>query len=99
MRSLLLLHRPLRPEQRQILAVSLCFEAVHWDEAHSRGIHAVAQPARAWAIIEQVSEMRIRLRRAHLDATHEEGVVLLLLYVRWLQRLGEARPARAGLEL
>src|SRR3989454_472900 len=82
-----------------VLRVPLHRQPLHRDEAQRRGVDAVAQARRRRAVVEQVAQVGIRVRRADLGAHHEERPVRLLLDVLGLERLGEARPAGAGLEL
>ena len=70
------------------------------DEAQRRRVDAVAQAAAvARPVVEDVAEVAVGAARAHLGADHAVRAVAQLLDVRRLDRLGEARPAAARLEL
>src|SRR3546814_261892 len=61
---------------------------------------AVSQPATVLrAVGEHMAEVAVAVHRAHLGADHAKGVVAPLFDVLRHDRLGEARPAAAGLEL
>src|SRR6185436_20864073 len=68
-------------------------------EGERRGVHAVAQARRAGPVVEDVAEMRPAVRACRLDPAHEQGVVFARCDAPLLDRVVEARPARAGLEL
>src|SRR3954471_20404133 len=67
-------------------------------EVHGDAVHAVAQPGRLRAVVEDVAEMPAATRAMDLGARHEERVVGRGLdrAVDWLV---EARPTGAGVEL
>ena len=70
------------------------------DEAQRGRVDAVAQAAAvARAVGEHMAEMAVAVRRAHLGADHAVGGVAQLVDVGGLDRLGEARPAAAGIVL
>ena len=69
------------------------------DEAQRHPIHAVAKAGRLRAVVEDVAEMRIAERAGDRGAHHAEGLVLDLDDVLLGDRLPEARPAGAGIEL
>ena len=68
-------------------------------EVQAAGVHAVAQAVRAGAVVEDVTEMTTAAAAHDLGALHAELTVGLRLDRFRHQRLGEARPAGARLEL
>src|SRR6476661_3545562 len=64
-----------------------------------RRVDAVAQSGRSRAVIEDMAEMAGAFRAQHLGADHAVGGVPLLVDMTIDRRLGEARPAAAGIEL
>src|SRR5580704_3129331 len=86
-------------ELPQVLAVAFGLQAIDRDEPKGRRIHAVAEAGGCWSVVEHVSQVRVRVRRANLGAIHHQRAVAFGLDVRWLEGLGEARPPGAGLEL
>src|SRR4051795_13369267 len=62
-------------------------------------VDAPALPGRARAVVEHVAEVRAAAAAQHLRAGHPVGVVLARLDRLGDRRLGEARPAGAGVEL
>src|SRR6202140_4009305 len=62
-------------------------------------IDAVAQAGRAGTVLEDVAEMAVALRAQHFGADHAVADVALLVDMALRRRLGEARPAAAGIEL
>src|SRR4029077_14783579 len=73
--------------------------ALGGDELHGSRVHAVAQPRRLRAVLEDVAEMAAAARADDLDPAHEPGVVDVLVDRLLVDGGPEARPARAGLEL
>src|SRR4051812_48323172 len=63
------------------------------------GVDAVALAGRPGAVREHVPQVAAAGAARHLGADHAVAAVLVHLDVRVLPRLGEAGPARAGLEL
>src|SRR4029079_16903269 len=61
-------------------------------------VHAVAQARRPRPVVEDVAEMRLAGGAAHLRAHHAVGTGADLLGGGRLNRLEEARPARARIE-
>src|SRR5947209_3696892 len=86
-------------EEMLVLPVALGLELVGRDEAERRGVHAVALAGRRRTVIEDVSEVRVRVLRADFGAGHEELAIRLRHDVRRLERLRKAGPAGAALEL
>src|SRR5439155_5915386 len=64
-----------------------------------RRIDAVAQSRGSRPIIEDMAQMRVRMSGSHLGALHEQRAIGLLRDVAGLERLREARPAGARVEL
>ena len=62
-------------------------------------IHAVAQAGRRRPVVEDVAQVGIAAAAQRLDANHAEAAVLALHDVGGGDRLPEARPAGAGIEL
>src|SRR6185369_6606584 len=62
-------------------------------------VDAVALAGRRRAVVEHVPEVAAAARAVHLVARHAERVVLADLDAARLDRLPEARPAGAALEL
>src|SRR3989449_7925497 len=88
-----------RLEQREIPAVPLRLQAVDRNESQGRRVHAVAQ-SRWWGtVVEHVAQMRVGVGRADFRAHREERPIDALADIARLERFGEARPPRAGLEL
>src|SRR4029453_8391573 len=88
-----------RLEELAILGVPLRLELVDRDEAQRRRVDAVAQARRRGAVGEHVPEVRVRTLRPYLGARREELRVLTLRDMGLLDRLREAGPAGAGVEL
>src|SRR5688500_18040208 len=82
-------------EQCGELAVPLLDELRGRDEPHRRRVHAEALAGRLRSIVEEVAEVRVGVRRAHLGALHEQRAVGLRLHVLRHERLREARPSGA----
>src|SRR5205085_6840416 len=68
-------------------------------EVEGDGVHAVPLSRRRRAVVEDVSEVRAAAGAVDLDAVHPVAVVVDELDVLPVDRLGEARPSGAGLEL
>src|SRR5450755_4169823 len=68
-------------------------------EIERRGVHAVAQPRRLGAVVEDVAEVRAAAAAEDLGARGEEAAVLFRLDARLRQRRPEARPTRPRIEL
>src|SRR5213076_1061260 len=86
-------------KQRQVALVPLRLQALDRNEAQRSRVDAVAQPRRRRTVVEQMSQVRISVGRSYLGPHHEERPIGLLADVRVLERLREARPPRARLEL
>src|SRR6202043_1987748 len=67
-------------------------------ERQGKTVHAVAQPGRFRTVVEHVAEMAAATPAVDLGAGHAEGGILAFAD-RIFQRLIEARPAGAALEL
>src|SRR5208337_1487479 len=86
-------------EQLDILSVAFLSQVLLGDEAQGGRVHAVAQPCRRRPVIKDMPEMRIGMLAPDLCPCREKAPVLLLHDITRLQRLGEARPARARIIL
>ena len=64
-----------------------------------RGVDAVPLVRRPGTIVEYVSQMRIALGAENLGTAHKKTPVRFSADVLAHHRLGEAGPARAGIEL
>lgn len=64
-----------------------------------RGVDAVALVRRPRTIVEYVSQVGITLGAENLGTAHKKALVRFGADVLALHRLGEARPARAGIKL
>src|SRR6185369_13544148 len=84
---------------RAILAVSLGLEPGQGNEAQRRRVDAVTQPIGARPVGEDVTQVRIGAGRADLDPAHAVGGVDVLGDVLGLDRLDEAGPPGARIEL
>src|ERR1700712_329394 len=67
-------------------------------ERQSDAVHAVAQPRRLLAVVEDVTQMTAAAAAMHGIAHHAEAPVLLLAH-RAVDRRPEARPAGVAVEL
>src|ERR1700759_1332258 len=67
-------------------------------EDQAETVDAVAQSGRLRTVVEDVAEMAATAPAMHLGAHHAEGAILGLADIA-LDRLVEARPTRAALEL
>ncbi len=67
-------------------------------EDQAKAVDAVAQSGRLRAVVEDVAEMSAAAAAMHLGADHAVGAILGLADIAF-DRLVEARPARAALEL
>src|SRR5690625_731853 len=84
----------------QILAVAFSGHRLARNETQRRRIDAVAQPAAIRRpVVEDMAEMAVAMRRAHLGADHAVRAVPPLVHVGRLDRLGETRPAAGRIEL
>src|SRR5450759_3159767 len=83
-------------EERCVLTIALGLELRGRNEAHRRGVHAVAQAGGARSVIEEVTQVRIGVRRSNLSALIAKHAVGLRADVRWVERPREAWPAGAG---
>ena len=63
------------------------------------GVDAVAQAGRTRAVLEDVAQVRIAVLRAHFDAPHAVADVGVIDDMLGFDRLREARPTGARLEL
>jgi hypothetical protein len=82
------------------LPVALGFQGVAVDEAQSSGVDAISQSTLgAGAVVEDVTEVAVAVRRTHLGAHHRVAHVDLLGDVVPIDRFGEAGPAGSAVEL
>jgi len=87
-------------ERFEILAIAGLVHVLQWDEFERRRVDAIAQATFIGrSVIEYVAEMRIRRLRADFRPNHAQGRVLFLYDVGAFDRLSEARPTCAGVEL
>src|SRR5262249_22083743 len=86
-------------EKGQVGAVAFLFELAHRAEAERSGVDAVTQSAGSGTVVEDVAEVRVGALRTDLRARHTVARVVSRNDVLGLDGFGEARPARAGLEL
>src|SRR5262245_47860756 len=86
-------------EQRLVLPVSRFLELRDGNESQRGRVDAIAQARRPGTVREQVAEVRVGVGRAHLHPLHAVRVVGVLGHVGFLERLREARPAGARIEL
>src|SRR5689334_3678955 len=83
----------------QVSAVARCFHVVAMDEAERCRVDAVAQSTAVPRTVgKHVAEVAVAVRGPDLGAHHAVCRVAELVDVRWLDRLGEARPSATGLE-
>src|SRR6185436_19728212 len=68
-------------------------------EVEGRRVHAVAKAGRLGTVVEHVPQVRVAASAADLVPLHEQGAVLADLDVLLRDRIPEAGPARARLEL
>src|SRR5687768_3964620 len=68
-------------------------------QAERGRVDAVAQPGRRRAVREQVAQVGVAAAASHLDPPHAVAVVLVQPDVLAVDRLPEARPAGARVEL
>ena len=69
-------------KQLLVFAVTLCLEVVEVDEPQRSRVDAVAQPTfGARTVVEDVAQVAVTVRRAHLGADHQMGEVALLDHV------------------
>src|SRR6266566_677933 len=99
-----LMHRSLDQtrlhERFEILAIAGLVHFFQWDEFERRRVDAIAQATFIGrSVIEYVAKMRIRRLRADFRPNHAQVRVLFLHDVSAFDRLSEARPTRAGIEL
>src|SRR4029077_12233076 len=100
--SLAVLRRVLRGgvlEQREVLTVTFGDQPIDRNKPERGGVHAKPGAGRRWAVVEQVAEVGVAVRRPHFGTYHEQRAIHVLADVAGLERLGEARPARARVEL
>src|SRR5262249_58512903 len=88
-----------RLEDREILLVAFFPQLLDRYEAQSGRVHAVALAGRRRSVVEDVPEVRVGVRGAHLGPRREQPPVLLLDQVLGLERPREARPAGPGVVL
>src|SRR5512143_3851842 len=88
-----------RLEELQVFAVSFLRELRDRDEPHRRGVHAVTLAGRLRTVVEEVAEVRVRVRRPDFRTSHEQTAIDLRLDVLRRERLGEAWPSGSRLEL
>jgi len=69
------------------------------DEGQGGGVHAVTQAGGTRAVVEDVAEMGVALGTLHLIANHTEADIAIGLDVLLGDRLPEAGPAGARVEL
>src|SRR5262245_57819173 len=68
-------------------------------EVERRGVDAVAQPGRPWAVGEEVAKVGAAVRAHDLGSRHAQREVALLGYAALLDDVVERRPAGARIEL
>ena len=85
-------------EERKELAVAFFFQFLDRDETKSGGIDAVAQTARAGAVIENVAEMRITFRATYFGAFHSQSAVRFFDNIFFRDWFGKTGPAAAAVE-
>src|SRR5262245_34324732 len=68
-------------------------------EGQANAIHAIAQAGRLGAVLKDVAEMTAAAAAMHLDALHEERIVLSGADGLSLDRLPKARPTGSALVL
>src|SRR5262249_40787391 len=68
-------------------------------EFQGRGVHAVALAGRRGPVVEDVPQMAAAVLAVHFGPGHEEAAVRLGVDAVVRERLPEARPAGAGIEL
>src|SRR6266542_5585737 len=86
-------------EEGLVLAVAFFFELLGRDETERGRVHAVALPGRRRTVVEDVAQVRIRVHGADFVSGNAQAKVPPGLDVGFLERSGEARPARAGIVL
>src|SRR5271165_2470468 len=75
----------------------ICFLAI--DQAQRCRVHAEALPGRSRTVVEDVAEMSVAATAEHFCPFHVRAVVVLETNAVICQRLPEAWPAGAGIEL
>src|ERR1700733_3527392 len=75
------------------------FASGAWCEVQGHRVHAVAQPGRPRPVIEDVTQVRVTAPARYGGALHSQAVVTALHDVLLGDRLPEAGPAGAGIEL
>ena len=84
----------------QQVPIALFFHILFGDKPQRGAVDAVAHAAFVFGtIVKQMPQMRVSSRAAHLCAEHAKAPVGVLLQPRARDGLGEARPARARIEL
>src|SRR5579864_8287163 len=90
----------LRPPTKHILRPrSMEALTLPWFQLQGRRIDAVAKAGRPRAVVEDMAEVAGAVRAKHFGADHAVARVRLLVDMVFVGRLGEARPAAAGVEL
>src|SRR5262249_42194654 len=90
---------PRRPRALVVISAWILALLLRRLEVGRRGGHAVAEAGRPRAVGEDVPEVGVAAAAEDLGPLHEEAPVVLGLDGLGCDRLGEARPAGAGLEL
>src|SRR6266498_3490672 len=86
-------------EEGLVLAVAFFFELLGRAKTERGRVHAVALPGRRRTVVEDVAQVRIRVHGADFVSGNAQAKVPPGLDVGFLERSGEARPARAGIVL
>src|SRR6266404_8399512 len=68
-------------------------------EPQRRRIHAIAQPRRAWTVVEYVAQVRIAFLAGHRGPLYTKRAIAYFPHIFFGDRLPEAGPARSGLKL
>src|SRR5574337_82976 len=70
-----------------------------WHETQGHRVHAIAQAGRPWTVVEDMAEMAVATGATDRGAAHAEQAVAAFDHVARGDRLPEAGPAGAGVEL
>ena len=81
-------------KQLPILSITLLLQLISGNKAQGRGVDAVAQAGRRWAVVKDMAEVGITLAAAYLGAQREEAAVLFFRNIPGLQRSSKTGPAR-----
>src|SRR5258705_12559020 len=77
-------------EERLVLVVAFLFELRHRNEPERSRVDAIAESGRPRSVVEQMAQVRVARRGAHLDPPHPVRVVRVLRNVRVLDGAHEA---------